>query len=189
MWTLCWFSPQEHKIQYCNRYELGSGFCLEMHIYIYKCNRISTSGHQSFTNVISPLSPKWPRFTDRIPQIPCWNPGTTSERGQVATLDGGGDLNVSENGGTPKSSILIGFSIINHPFWGKTPYFWKHPFGTKSGGRSWPPQLDTNSWGPTNSGENTWVVAQVGRGKLTLGMDVDTFPLKNEDDIGKSPCF
>ena len=28
---------------------------------------------------------------------------------------------------TPKSSILIGISIINHPFWGKTPYFWKHP--------------------------------------------------------------
>ena len=26
------------------------------------------------------------------------------------------------NGGTPKSSILIGFSIINHPFWG-TPIF------------------------------------------------------------------
>ena len=37
-------------------------------------------------------------------------------------------LDVSENSGTPKSSILIGFSIINHPFWG-TPYFWKHPFG------------------------------------------------------------
>jgi len=34
-----------------------------------------------------------------------------------------GDINlymmdVSENSGTPKSSILIGFSIINHPFWG-----------------------------------------------------------------------
>ena len=29
---------------------------------------------------------------------------------------------VSENRGTPKSSILIGFSIINHPFWG-TPIF------------------------------------------------------------------
>ena len=28
------------------------------------------------------------------------------------------DLGVSENSGTPKSSILIGFSIINHPFWG-----------------------------------------------------------------------
>ena len=27
-------------------------------------------------------------------------------------------MNVSENSGTPKSSILIGFSIINHPFWG-----------------------------------------------------------------------
>ena len=29
---------------------------------------------------------------------------------------------ISENSGTPKSSILIGFSIINHPFWG-TPIF------------------------------------------------------------------
>ena len=29
-------------------------------------------------------------------------------------------MGVSENGGTPKSSILIGFSIINHPFWGTT---------------------------------------------------------------------
>ena len=26
-------------------------------------------------------------------------------------------VDVSENSGTPKSSILIGFSIINHPFW------------------------------------------------------------------------
>ena len=26
-------------------------------------------------------------------------------------------LGVSLNGGTPKSSILIGFSMINHPFW------------------------------------------------------------------------
>ena len=28
------------------------------------------------------------------------------------------DLGVSKNRGTPKSSILIVFSIINHPFWG-----------------------------------------------------------------------
>ena len=28
------------------------------------------------------------------------------------------DVDVSENRGTPKSSILIRFSIINHPFWG-----------------------------------------------------------------------
>ena len=36
------------------------------------------------------------------------------------------DLGVSKNNGTPKSSILIVFSIINHPFWG-TPNSWKHP--------------------------------------------------------------
>ena len=33
-----------------------------------------------------------------------------------------GHVGVSKNNGTPKSSILIGFSIINHPFWG-TPIF------------------------------------------------------------------
>ena len=27
-------------------------------------------------------------------------------------------MDVSKNSGNPKSSILIGFSIINHPFWG-----------------------------------------------------------------------
>ena len=27
----------------------------------------------------------------------------------------------------PKSCILIGFSIIDHPFWGIYPYFWKQP--------------------------------------------------------------
>ena len=30
---------------------------------------------------------------------------------------------VSENNGTPKSSILTGFSTINHPFWWPTPIF------------------------------------------------------------------
>ena len=34
------------------------------------------------------------------------------------------DMGVSKNDGTPKSSILIGFFIINHPFWGASPYFW-----------------------------------------------------------------
>ena len=29
-------------------------------------------------------------------------------------------MGVSKNGGTPKSSILIGFSILNRPFWGTT---------------------------------------------------------------------
>ena len=31
-------------------------------------------------------------------------------------------MGISKNSGTHKSSILIGFSIINHPFWG-TPIF------------------------------------------------------------------
>ena len=31
-------------------------------------------------------------------------------------------MGVCKNNGTPKSSILIGFSIINHPFW-DTPIF------------------------------------------------------------------
>jgi len=31
-------------------------------------------------------------------------------------------MGVSKNRGTPKSSILIGFSIVNHLFWG-TPIF------------------------------------------------------------------
>ena len=40
-------------------------------------------------------------------------------------------MDVSENSGTPKSSILIGFSIIIHPFWG-TPIFGNiHIFATK----------------------------------------------------------
>ena len=29
-------------------------------------------------------------------------------------------LGVSKNSGTPKSSVLIGYSLINHPFWGTT---------------------------------------------------------------------
>ena len=35
-------------------------------------------------------------------------------------------MDVSENSDTPKSSISIGFSIMNHPFLGY-PYFWKRP--------------------------------------------------------------
>ena len=39
------------------------------------------------------------------------------------------DMDVSKNRRFyPKSSILIGFSIINHPFWGYH-YFWKNPYG------------------------------------------------------------
>ena len=37
-----------------------------------------------------------------------------------------------KNRGPLKSSILIGFSIINRPFWGTT-IFWKHPYETSGG--------------------------------------------------------
>ena len=36
-------------------------------------------------------------------------------------------MGISKNRGTPKSSILIGCSTINHPFSG-TPIFGKHPY-------------------------------------------------------------
>ena len=48
---------------------------------------------------------------------------------------------VSENVGTPKSSILIGFSIINHPFWG-TPIFGN----TQQGFLGWQKNPDTSRW-------------------------------------------
>ena len=38
------------------------------------------------------------------------------------------DMGVSENGGTPKSSISIGISSINHPFWGTTIFGNTHMF-------------------------------------------------------------
>ena len=40
----------------------------------------------------------------------------------ILYMDNVSHMGVSKNRGTPKSSILIGFSIINHPFWG-TPTF------------------------------------------------------------------
>ena len=62
-----------------------------------------------------------------------WIPGTMPDRSFQKTsgkylvyVNAMEYLGVSENSGIPKSSILIRFSIINHPFWGY-PYFWKHP--------------------------------------------------------------
>ena len=48
---------------------------------------------------------------------------TYDQRGEVFEKEEAWNkMDVSKNNGTPKSSILIGFSIINHPFWG-TPIF------------------------------------------------------------------
>ena len=46
-----------------------------------------------------------------------------------------------KNRGTPKSSILIGFTTINHPFLGY-PYFWKHPLRNTSTEN----RFTTNCW-------------------------------------------
>ncbi len=38
-------------------------------------------------------------------------------------------MGVSKNRGTPKSFLLIGFSMRNHPFWGTVPLFLvQHPY-------------------------------------------------------------
>ena len=48
------------------------------------------------------------------------------ERRHILGVEEKHEMGVSKNNGTPKSSILIGFSIINHPFLGFSPYkyFW-----------------------------------------------------------------
>ena len=53
-------------------------------------------------------------------------------------------MGVSENRGTPKSSILKGFSVINHPFWG-TPIFGSTHISQKLYARRFPPHHTTTS--------------------------------------------
>ena len=47
-------------------------------------------------------------------------------------------MSVSENGGTPKSSISIGISLINHPFWGTTIFGNTHIVDKTNQGRGMP---------------------------------------------------
>ena len=55
-------------------------------------------------------------------------------------------LHVSKNRGTPKSSILIGFSLINHPFWGVFPLFLHTPTWSFSGRSTKTPSNWRNVW-------------------------------------------
>ena len=82
----------------------------------------------------------------RFDKVSRWRVSSRSERTEAPTCGAFAEtktpwisrwketyMDVSENSGTPKSSILIGFSIINHPFWG-TPIFgnthiWNPPPG------------------------------------------------------------
>ena len=45
-----------------------------------------------------------------------WGQGEDDTKGRVSLITTNRHLGVSKNRDTPKSSILIGFSIINHPF-------------------------------------------------------------------------
>ena len=60
----------------------------------------------------------------------CWGAQTqTSSHAEFPEVSWNRQTDVSENSGTPKSSISIGFSITNHPFWGtpifgNTQFFW-----------------------------------------------------------------
>ena len=66
-----------------------------------------------------------------------WNSGDCCELRCVVfcTKAYGMHMDVSENCGTPKSSILIGFSIMEHLFWGtailETP-IWNHDWNQRS---------------------------------------------------------
>ena len=62
----------------------------------------------------------------RCKQIARCEPRDTQPQRQKKIIQFPGSLDVS------KSSILIGFSTINHPFWGFSPYFWKQPFVSSS---------------------------------------------------------
>ena len=54
-------------------------------------------------------------------------------------------MGVSENSGAPKSSILIGFSIINHPIWG-TPVFGNTLIGWNDLPGNAPPFISIKAW-------------------------------------------
>ena len=98
-------------------------------------------------------------------------------------------MGVSKNNGTPKSSILIGFSIINHPFFG-TPIFgnihiftglektpsqggWKKDF---SHGEAWSVQVSSLKLPAVFLPPNEFVSS----GEFTTGRFYTTSPEKNQ---------
>ena len=104
-------------------------FCVCIYIYIIIVIRISHTMSSKkvvvrpywFLNFLVLKSfPVWVTFHIRFQKKMILRGGPRVLRGREGTLYI--YMGVSKNGGTPKSSILIGFSIINHPFRG-TPIF------------------------------------------------------------------
>ena len=85
------------------------------------------------------LSP--PKRSHSSPEVSA--PGAASQRWHFPTsfcgntMPYGTHMEVSWNGGTPKSSILMGLSVINHPFWGNLLYGNPHIIDELSTSISW----------------------------------------------------
>ena len=88
-------------------------------------------------------------------------------------------MDVSENRGTPKSSILKEFSIINHPFWG-TPIFGNTHITTRHISPFVPYIHDSYSTLCTQNKSNP---SEVGRGTATEKI---TAKLRDVDFAGSS---
>ena len=101
-------------------------FCIpttQLNLIISKNNEKDVLPTDSFLSSLSRVKKKrglcWKGLDCHLGKKPFGTP-----LGCVGTKDSRISMDVSENSGTPKSSILIGFSIINKPFWGPTPIFW-----------------------------------------------------------------
>ncbi len=89
--------------------------------YIVSLNKYASLGHTHTLNrnsqVWNKITPTFPAWFLHLKLGKCWKDFRTAK--SLKTIH---HLGVSKNNGTPKSWILIGFSIINHPFSG-TPIF------------------------------------------------------------------
>ena len=75
--------------------------------------------HQTRPGALKNSSRTWRRVRHQLGSPPCRMKGNS--QGQNRSIPSWRNkMGVSENGGTPKSSILIGIPIINRPFWGTT---------------------------------------------------------------------
>ena len=86
-------------------------------MYVVFCLPTTHEEHVVFASHGSDVPPRRNHYPDKKA---CLITLVLKEKGQLQDVNVG----VSKNRGTPKSSILIGFSIINHPF-RATPIFGK----------------------------------------------------------------
>ena len=85
------------------------------------------------------------RYADALHEAGVTRRCGDSGRHVIGPQNGWFDMGISINGGTPKSSVLIGFSIINHPLWG-TPI-------------DGPPHKVYITWFDSNIHQLTWSIA------------------------------